>query len=133
MLGPMSPVTAERPRTRTRRRSKRKPPGLLLWWPLAIALVAAPFAVRAASVLALAGPSALRALFPFVALWQAHAPARLAPEQRDALAAWVMWAQFPVYGLVVSLFARRRKLGAGFVTALLLHGAALLAAVLFAR
>ncbi len=123
----MSPAAAARPRTR--RRSKRKQPGLVFWWPLALALIAAPFAVRAASVLALTGPGALRALFPFVALWQAHAPGTFAPEQREALAAWMLWAQFPVYGLVLSLFARKRKLGLGFAAVVLLHGAALAAAL----
>ena len=59
--------------------------------------------MRAASVLALSGPGALRLLYPFVVLAQAHAPASLAPEQRDALAEWTMWAQFPVYGLLAAL------------------------------
>ncbi len=133
MLTPMSLVATERKRPRTRRRAKRKRAGLLAWWPLLLALVITPFAVRAASVLVLSGPGALRLLYPFVVLLQAHAPASLAPEQRDTLAEWTMWAQLPIYGLVVSLAGRWRSIAAGLLTVLLLHAAALSAAILFAR
>ncbi len=128
MLGPMSPAAAERPRPRSRKKRKRKGPGVLAWWPLALALLLTPFAVRAASVLALSGPGALRLLFPFVVVVQA-----LAPEGRDTLAAFVMWAQFPVYGLLVALLARKDRLLAGFSAVALLHAVAVAAAVLLAR
>jgi hypothetical protein len=120
-------------RRRTSRKRKRRSRSWLLWWPLALALVATPFAVRAASVLALSGPGALRLLYPFVVLVQAHAPATLAPEQRDALAEWTMWAQFPVYGLLVVLLARFKGIFAGLLTIALLHAAAIGAALVFTR
>ncbi len=125
--GRMLPA-APAPHKRTRKRRKRKSPGLLAWWPLAAALVLTPFAVRAASVLALTGPGALRALFPFVALIQA-----LAPRQGEPLAAGAMWVQFPVYGLMLALFARKRRLLAGCIVVLLVHGAVLAAALFFSR
>ncbi len=119
-------------RKRRRTRRKRGSASLLRWWPLLLALIATPFAVRAASVLALSGPSGLRLLYPFVTLVQAHAPGSLAPEQRDTLAEWTMWLQFPLYGLLASLAARWRSTASGLLPVVLLHVAALGAAILFA-
>ena len=129
MLKSMSPAVIQR--KRSRRKPKRS--SLVAWWPLLLALVATPFAVRAASVLVLSGPGALRLLYPFVALVQAHAPATLAPEQRDTLAEWTMWAQFPVYGLLAALAGRWRGMAAGLLLVLLLHAAAIAAAVFTVR
>ncbi len=120
-------------RRRTTRKRKRKARSWLHWWPFALALAATPFAVRAASVLALSGPGALRLLYPFVVLVQAHAPATLAPEQRDALAEWTMWAQFPAYGLLAVLVGRWRGIAAGLLTVVLLHAVAIGAALVFSR
>ena len=76
-------------------------------------------------MLALTGPAALRALYPWMALLQAHAPATLVPEQRDTLAGWALWAQLPFYGLIVSLFALRRRWITGLLAVAFLHVAAL--------
>ncbi len=83
------------------------------WWPLLLALTLTPFAVRGASLLALAGPGALRAAFPLAGL----------------LGGAGLWAELPLYGLLLSLFARKRRLVAGLVTVALLHAAALVFAV----
>ena len=109
------------PAGRNNRRRKRNRGSLLAWWPLAIALAATPFAVRAASVLALSGPAALRLLYPSLAMLQAHPHAALTPEQQDALATALLWTQFPVYGLIVSLFARRGRTVGGLIAVMLLH------------
>ena len=127
----MTPVATQRKRRKRRRSSLLL--SWLSWWPLLLALIVTPFAVRAASVLALSGPGALRLLYPYVVLVQAHAPATLAPEQRDVLAEWVMWAQFPVYGLLAVLVGRWRGMGAGVLAALVVHGVAVAAAVWLAR
>ncbi len=124
----MSPVAKARGSTRKRRR--RKQSKLASWWPLLLALLITPFAVRAASLLALSGPQALRLLFPFVALLQAHAPRSFALEQRDTLAEWGMWAQLPAYGVLASLFARWRGTLAAFAGVLALHLLAVGAAML---
>lgn len=129
----MSPVaTRERtrkagPKKRSARRGKKS--WAAWWWPFTLALIATPFAVRGASVLALSGPAALRLLYPWMSLAQA-APS-LAPEQRDTLAAVALWAQLPLYGLLLSLFALRRRWGAGLVTLLALHLLAIGAALWF--
>ncbi len=124
----MSPAAAQRARTRAKKSRKRKRAGWLAWLPLLLAIAVKPFEVRAASVLALTGPGALRLLFPFVVLVQAHAPASLAPEQRDTLAEWAMWAQFPVYGLLMALAARWRSFLFGAGLLVVVHAAAIVAA-----
>lgn len=110
-------------------RRARKSVGWVHWWPFLLALVATPFAVRAASVMALTGPAALRALYPFVVLVQAHAPGGILPEQRDAIAQGILWAQFPVYGLLIVALSRWRGFFGALVLVALLHGAAVLAAM----
>ena len=102
-----------------------------MWVPPLLAVAVTPFAVRAASVLALTGPGAVRLLFPFVVLVQAHTPTALAPEQRDTLAEWTMWAQFPLYGLLAALAVRWRSLAFAAALLVLLHAAAVLAAMVW--
>ena len=63
--------------------------------------------------MALVGPDALRAAFPLAGRFGS---------------AW-LWAELPVYGLLLSLFASKRRLGAGLLTVAVLHGAALAFAV----
>lgn len=120
---------ARKPARKASTRRRKRPSGFRsifqAWWPLLLALLATPFAVRGASVLALTGPSALRELFPWVALVQAHAPASLTLEQRATLAGWALWAQLPFYGLVVSLFALRGRWLTGLLAVAFLHVAAL--------
>ena len=121
----MSPAKARRRKSR-----KRTGNSILRWWPLALALVATPFAVRAASVLALSGPGALRLLYPSLALLQAHAGTSLAPARRDTLATILLWTQFPIYGLIAVLFNRWRGIAVALLAVLLLHAILCLAAVL---
>ncbi len=90
----------------------------LSWWPLVLALLATPLAVRAASVLALSGPKALQLLYPFVALVRNTSTLRVIPAE------WVLWAQFPAYGVLAVLIGRRQGVPAGIFTVLLLHLAA---------
>ncbi len=116
-------------RTRTARRKKKSSPALWLrLWPLWLAIAATPFAVRSASVLALSGPSALRMLYPFVVLVQHHAQ-DFQGDQAETLSQWIMYGQFPFYAGV--WLAVRRLVGAtaGPLSALLLHGAGIAAAL----
>ena len=66
-----------------RRRVKRKKKNSLrwhAWWPLLLAIAATPFAIKAAEILPLMGPSGLvrlRLLYPMALLAQQHPwPAR---------------------------------------------------------
>jgi hypothetical protein len=115
---------------RTRRRKARKRIGLLWLWPVIVALVLTPFAVRAASILALYGPAALKMLFPFVAFMQAHWTPALAGSQLEHYASWAMWVQFPAYGLLAALAGRVMGLGRALLLVLAVHVAAVIAALL---
>ena len=126
-------ITPGRKKGLKKGRARRGRHFLASWWPLLLFLAVTPLAVRAGSVLALSGPAALRLLYPWMALLQAHAPGSLAPEQRDTLAAWALWAQLPLYGLLLSLFALRRRLRAGLLFAIALHLVGAAGALLPAR
>ncbi|HEY0785724.1 MAG TPA: hypothetical protein VGD62_07610 [Acidobacteriaceae bacterium] len=126
----MSPA-AIRKRGPTRRKQAPRPFWLQLW-PLLLAIVATPFAVRAASVLALTGPSALRMLYPYVVLVHSQAQ-HFSPEQEDTLAQWLLYGQFPFYGLVWVLMTRFFSRSSGPLVALLLHVGGVGAAILVGR
>ncbi len=123
----MSPVTT---RTRTRRSSKKKkgflPTWLLFLWPLLAGILVTPFAVRAASVLALNGPPALRLLYPYVIVAQSHIE-QLAVYQEETLSQWVLYGQFPLYGVIWMIGRRLVRASGGplFVVGLHCVGVAL--------
>ncbi len=98
-----------------------------------VALALTPFAVRAASILALYGPAALKVLFPFVAFMQARWTPALAGNQLEHYASWAMWVQFPAYGLLAALAGRLMGIGRALVLVLGLHVAAVIAALLLVR
>jgi hypothetical protein len=123
----MSPVP------RTRKRKKRKTSSLLWLWPIIVGLIVTPFAVRAASVLALSGPAALKILLPFVAFMQAHWTPPLAGSGLENYASWAMWVQFPAYGLLAALAGRVIGAGRALLLVLALHVAAVVAALLLVR
>ncbi len=121
------------PAPRTRKNKKRKSTPLLWLWPVAVGLAAAPFAVRAASVLALSGPAALKILFPFVAFMQAQWTPTVAGSHLEHYASWAMWVQFPAYGLLAALTGRAIGTGRALALVLALHIAAVAAALLLVR
>jgi hypothetical protein len=108
------------PRARTTRRKQKSPPFWIQFWPLLLGIVITPFAVRGASVLALNGPSALRMLYPYVVLAQGHSE-HFASSQEEIISQWVMYGQFPLYGIVWMLAQRMARAAGGPLSVLLLH------------
>jgi hypothetical protein len=100
----------------------------LLWVPLLTGIVVAPLAIRAAGVLALSGPRALALLFPFVEI--VRNPLLRLP---GAAAQWVMYLQFPLYGLFMGVLLRSRNLLTALGFVIFLHGAEVLGAILLAH
>lgn len=98
------------------------------WWPLVIGIAVTPVALRAASVMALSGPDALTLLYPWVQVLKSSL-FRVEAGLSDSIAQWVMYLQFPLYGLL--LMRLRRK---GFMVAMgavaLLHVVGIGAAIL---
>ncbi|HEY0795666.1 MAG TPA: hypothetical protein VGD64_07775 [Acidisarcina sp.] len=79
-----------------------------------------PLARRAADVLALEGPAALQTLYPYVALLKLHALGL--PEDLGAtLSQWMMWLQFPLYGLFMSMMMRVSGVARSLIATVLVH------------
>jgi hypothetical protein len=125
------PATAERKRRAPARRKKKKS-AIFIWWPLLLGIIATPFAVHAASILALEGPSGLRTLYPYMLLVKQpifHLPSDLA----NTISQGMMYAQFPLYGLVIGLILRSKSIGFAFAAAALIHIAGIGAVLLLAQ
>ncbi|HLH34058.1 MAG TPA: hypothetical protein VKX41_05245 [Alloacidobacterium sp.] len=119
----MSPTATQR-KPATRKKKKAASAGWLTWWPLVLGIAVTPLTVRAAGVMALAGPDALRMLYPWVQLVQTHLlgfPAEIA----STLSQGMMYLQFPLYGLLMALILRAK----GLVPALLVTAIAHFGAV----
>ena len=126
-----------RQRTATRKKSRGRIP--LAWgivWALILAgIVAAYFTVRYAEVVPLLGPGGifrLRLIAPLAML--AHQPQLGVPDSAaDTIAQVLMYAQFPLYGLLLGILWR----AAGFLraasTVLLIHALAIAAVMLLSQ
>ena len=137
----MATRTPELPRQRTTaslpRKNNRKIGGSrwALWLPLFAGVVATPFAVRYAEILPLlgsAGMTRLQGLYPFAML--VHQPQLGIQEASgDRIAQILMYAQFPLYGLLASLVLRRFGWLRAALTIVLLHALAFGMVWLFAQ
>lgn len=126
-----APTTREKRRApASRRRKSRKNPSLLaIWWPLLLGIAVTPFAIHAASIMALAGPSALMTLYPWVLLLKSPALG-LGNGLGDDLSQLLMYIQFPLYGLLMALLLRSKSFWIALTAAAATHFAAVLAVFL---
>jgi hypothetical protein len=127
------------PRQKTAARKKSRSRNPLAWgvvWALVLAgIVAAYFAVRYAEVAPLLGPGGLfrlRLIAPLAML--AHQPQLGVPDAAaDTIAQVLMYAQFPLYGLLLGILWR----SAGFLRAatviVLTHALAIAAVLILAQ
>lgn len=108
--------------TASRRKKKKKSAsaGWLTWWPFLVGIAITPFTVRIAGVMALAGPNALRALYPYVQLAQSHALGCSA-DIASSLSQAMMYLQFPLYGLLMSLVLRSKGFLHALITTAIVH------------
>ena len=110
----MSPAAKKKPR------KKKKSTNWLAWWPLASGILVTPFTVRAAGILALTGPAALRMLYPFALIPAEHAFG-LRESVADGVSQAMMWLQFPLYGLLLVVLARWKRIGIAIAIVAALH------------
>jgi hypothetical protein len=99
--------------------------------PLLIGIALTPFALRAASILALEGPKAFALLYPWVEVVRSpalHLPAGMVGNASE----WMMYLQFPLYGLVMMLTWRAARYLRAFIIGLILHFSGLIAVVVLA-
>ena len=113
----MSPTATQR-KPATRRKKKAASAGWLTWWPLLLGILVTPLTVRAAGVMALAGPDALRLLYPWVQLVQSHI---FSVEVAGTLSQAMIYLQFPLYGLLMALVLRAKGLLPAIIAAAVAH------------
>jgi hypothetical protein len=116
-------------RPAARRRKTKSRPLWLQFWPVLLGIVATFFAVRAASVLALSGPTALRVLYPYLVVVQNLAE-HFSSEQAERLSQWILYGQYPLYGVLWVVASRLLRGPAGLMAVLLLHAGGVAAAIL---
>lgn len=135
----MPSSTATRPResvaAKPRRKSgSRKGSSRFRWtyfWPILAGILITVFTVRFASILALEGPKPFALLYPWVVVLRSpalHIPADLAGSLSQAM----LFIQFPLYGLLMTLTLRADKHLRAFIIGLAAHFTGLIAVVALA-
>lgn len=105
--------------------------GWIRLWPLLLCLLIAPFAVRLAGVLALEGPKPFALLYPWVEV--VRSPVfHLSADLMSTLSQWLLYLQFPLYGLLMTVTLRADKHLRAFIIGLCTHFGGLALAVLLA-
>lgn len=92
----------------------------LQWGLVILSIVVTPVAVHAASILALSGPSGLMLLYPLVQIVKSpgmNVPADIA----NTTAQWIMYLQFPLYGILAAKLMRPLGAAIGLGAAAMLH------------
>ena len=128
----MPASSAAEKKRRATPRTRKKKRVLLVWWPLILGIAVTPFAVHGASILALEGPAALRLLYPYVLLIK-EPVFRLPSDAANTVSQGMMYAQFPLYGVVMGLTLKSKSVGFALGAAALLHIAGILALLLLAQ
>jgi hypothetical protein len=87
---------------------------------VALGILVTPVALHAASILALSGPDGLMLLFPFVQILKSPV-LRLSFDLANPVAQWIMYLQFPVYGVLLALISRSKGAWAALGVVVLIH------------
>jgi hypothetical protein len=119
------------PRSAPRKRKKKSSGFLAAWWPLLLGIAVTPFAIHIASIMALAGPSALMTLYPWVLLLKSPALG-LGNSFGDNLSQLLMYIQFPLYGVLMAMILRSKPLWIALGATAVTHFAAVFAVYLVA-
>jgi len=121
-----SASTAPRRNTSSRKKKKKSSGGWLAWWPVLLGILVTPLTIRMAGIFALTGPHAFSYLYPYVLLLKSPALG-LSNELGNDLSQLMMYLQFPLYGLLAMLVMRSKGIWAGLMSAVAVHGLAVLA------
>jgi hypothetical protein len=97
------------------------------WWivlPLLVGALVTPATIHLASILALSGTDALTLLYPWVQLVKSPA-LRVPGEIANPLAQYLLYLQFPAYGVVMMwMLGRKRSLAGALMAVVFLHALA---------
>jgi hypothetical protein len=104
-----------------KRKGRRKQTsGWLAWWPLIVGVAFTPFAVKAATLMALTGPDGLRLLYPWMLIPKLHFLS-LSDLLGNTISQAMMYLQFPLYGFFSMMIHRWKGAGAAVLQLALLH------------
>jgi hypothetical protein len=110
----------KRKSTTKRKSRKKRSSGWLIWWPLILGIAVTPFAVKAATFMALAGPDGLRLLYPWMLILKLHVLG-LSDALGNGISQAMMYLQFPLYGVVAMLLHRSKGPRAAILLVALVH------------
>lgn len=118
----MSTSATTLPKRRPARRKSRKKQtaGWIAWWPLVLGIAITPLAVKAATLMALAGPDGLRLLYPWMLIPKLHFLG-LSDSLGDTISQAMMYLQFPLYAVFAMLAHRSKSASAAALQLTLLH------------
>ena len=119
MAATASTLPKRRPAAKRKSR-KKQTSGWLGWWPLILGIALTPFAVKAATLMALTGPDGLRVLYPWMLIPKLHL-LHLGDSLGDLISQAMMYLQFPLYGLFAMLVHRWKGAAAAILQLILLH------------
>jgi heme/copper-type cytochrome/quinol oxidase subunit 2 len=108
---------------RKRRKPMAKKKNISSWWtaiPVVVGILLTPVAMRAADVLALSGPDALILLYPWVAIVKSPM-LKVSADVTMQIAQWIMYFQFPVYGLIMMWLLRKGQSFGALIAVILVH------------
>jgi hypothetical protein len=103
-------ATKANPRAKSSSRKKKSSGGvaLLRWWPLLLGILIAVFVERIAATVAIAAPEAAKFVLPLPYIVKGHTfglPASTA----ESISEFATYAQFPLYGLLLTLLSLRMR------------------------
>src|SRR5277367_4688468 len=122
----MSATTSTLPKRKpaAKRRSRKKQASdWLAWWPVVLGIAVTPFAVKAATLMALTGPDGLRLLYPWMLIPKLHLFG-FSDSLGNAISQATMYLQLPLYGVFAMLVHRWKGAVAAVLQLALLHLAA---------
>ncbi len=119
MAATTSTLPKRKPAAKRKSRKKRSS-SWLAWWPLILGVVVTPFAVKAATLMALTGPDGLRVLYPWMLIPRLHFLG-ISDSLGDMISQTMMYLQFPLYGLIATLRHRRKGVLPAILLVALLH------------
>jgi hypothetical protein len=102
------------------RSRKKHASGWIAWWPLILGIAVTPFAVKAATLMALTGPDGLRLLYPWMLIPKLHVLG-LSDSLGNDVSQAMMYLQFPLYGLAAILIHRSKGAVPAILVLALVH------------
>lgn len=102
------------------------------FWPLLLCLILDPFIVRFADVLALEGPKVFSLLYPWILVVEDPA-LHLSDSLTSRLTQLVLYLQFPLYGVLMTVTFRAGRFLRAFLIGLAAHFSGLLVIVAFSH